>query len=44
MSSRHYHDNAIPDEAFAVFHELTRLYSGEFVIDELRAIVASGDR
>ncbi len=44
MSPLHYHDDEISDEAFAEFDELTRLYSENFVIDELHAIVASGNR
>ena len=44
MSSRHYHDDEISDEAFAEFDELTRLYSETFVLDELHIIVAIGNR
>ena len=44
MSSLHYHDDELSDDAFDKFDELTLSYSEEFLIDELHAIVASGNR
>ncbi|KAK2191726.1 hypothetical protein NP493_47g06058 [Ridgeia piscesae] len=42
MSSLHYHDDEISDDAFLEFDNLVMKYSAEFVIDELHAIVVNG--
>ena len=44
MSSLHYHDDEVSDDAFVEFDNLTRQYSDEFVIDELHLIVANANR